>query len=164
MFLLKHRIWCNKFHQNSGVEYERHISLNFHKNQTFWKKNLDFQILYLNSSLQSIPIKKFQSIDYPNQLLDHSLFWTNICFKSMICILNLNNYFDFHVCLSIRTSFCHSGRYSQRLAPFPAVVWQNVTNKSCLVCVKSEKYTFLVTTRPLESMRWGEGELHTLQH
>ena len=37
--------------------------------------------------------------------------------------------------------------------PIPEVVAQNVTNKICLVCVKSEKYAFLVTTRPLGSMR-----------
>ena len=35
----------------------------------------------------------------------------------------------------------------------PAVVPQTVTNKSCLVCVKSEKYVLLVTIRPLGSMR-----------
>ena len=31
---------------------------------------------------------------------------------------------------------------------FPAVVSQNVTNKSCLACVKSEKYASWVTNRP----------------
>ena len=33
--------------------------------------------------------------------------------------------------------------------PIPAVVSQNVTNLSCLACNKSEKYTFLLTLRPL---------------
>ena len=32
--------------------------------------------------------------------------------------------------------------------PIPAVVSQNVTNKSCLVCVKSKKYASWVTLRP----------------
>ena len=51
----------------------------------------------------------------------------------------LNNYFDFHVCLSVRPSVRHSVILSVwKLAPFPAVVSQNVTNKSCLVCVKSK--------------------------
>ena len=36
----------------------------------------------------------------------------------------------------------------RKLAPIPAVVSENVTNKSCLVCVMSEKYAFLVTLRP----------------
>ena len=55
----------------------------------------------------------------------------------------LNNYFDFHVGLSFRVSvrrLC-----VRKLAPIPAVVSQNVTNKSCLVCVISEKYALLVT-------------------
>ena len=37
----------------------------------------------------------------------------------------------------------------------PVVVSQNVTNKSCLVRVKSEKYALWFTLRPLESMREG---------
>ena len=36
----------------------------------------------------------------------------------------------------------------QKLAPIPAVVSENVTNESCLVCVMSEKYAFWVTLRP----------------
>ena len=64
---------------------------------------------------------------------------------------NLNNYFDFHVfshvhvCLSVRFRpfLC-----ARKLAPIPAVVQQNVTNKSCLVCVMSETYAFWVTLRP----------------
>ena len=40
--------------------------------------------------------------------------------------------------------------------PIPAVVSKNGNDKSCLVCVKSEKYAFLVTLRPLWSMREGE--------
>ena len=46
----------------------------------------------------------------------------------------------------------------------PAVVSQSVINKSCLICVKSEKDTFLGITRPLGSMRWEKAELHTLRH
>ena len=45
----------------------------------------------------------------------------------------------------------------RKLAPFPAVVLQNVTNKSCLVCVMSEKYAFWVTLRP-QSDRCCRGE------
>ena len=36
----------------------------------------------------------------------------------------------------------------RRLAQILAVVLQNVTNKSCLVCAMSEKYAFWVTLRP----------------
>ena len=35
----------------------------------------------------------------------------------------------------------------QKLTPIPAVGSQKVTNKSCLVCVMSEKYAFWVTLR-----------------
>ena len=36
----------------------------------------------------------------------------------------------------------------RKKAPFPAVLSQNVTNKSCLVCVMSENYAFWVTLTP----------------
>ena len=45
------------------------------------------------------------------------------------------------VCPSVRTSHFHFFR-------FPAVVSQNGTNKSCLACVKNEKYASWVTIRP----------------
>ena len=38
----------------------------------------------------------------------------------------------------------------------PAVISQNVTNKSCLVCVMSEKYASWVTLRP-QWHRWRRG-------
>jgi len=40
--------------------------------------------------------------------------------------------------------------------PIPAVAKQNVTDKSCLVCDKSEKYAFLVTLTPLGLIRRGQ--------
>ena len=43
--------------------------------------------------------------------------------------------------------------------PIPVVWSQNITNKSWLVCVKSEKCAFLVTLRPLGSIRWWKFEL-----
>ena len=75
--------------------------------------------------------------------------------KTCLLLLHLNNYFDFHVCLSFRRRVPCSVRRPcvRKLPPIPAAVWQNVTNKSCLVCVKGEKYTFLVTLKPLGSMR-----------
>ena len=48
-------------------------------------------------------------------------------------------------CLFVRVSVCLC---VQKLAPFPAVRSQNVTNKSCLICVKSQKYPFWVTLSP----------------
>ena len=45
----------------------------------------------------------------------------------------------------------------------PAVVSQNFTNKSCLVCVKSEKYASLVTLRPQwDRCRRGEAKVRIL--
>ena len=45
----------------------------------------------------------------------------------------------------------------------PAVVSQNVTNKSCLVCVKSEKYESWVTFTPqLNRCCQGEAEMRIL--
>ena len=63
----------------------------------------------------------------------------------------LNNYFDFHVRLSIRPSvrpFVRLVPSAQKLISKPASVSQNVTNKSCMIHVKSEKYASLVTLRP----------------
>ena len=64
----------------------------------------------------------------------------------------LNNYFDFHVCLSILPLSVRSSvrpvLSAKKLTSTPASVSQNVTKKSCLVCVKSEKYASLVTLRP----------------
>ena len=66
---------------------------------------------------------------------------------------HLNNYFNIYVCLSI----CSFVRPSvilcvRKLAPFPVVTSPSVTNKSYLVCVKSEKYAFGVAARPLGSI------------
>ena len=84
--------------------------------------------------------------------------------------MNLNNYFDFLFCLSICTvpSVHPSGSVCpvpsvQKLASIPASVSQNVTNKSCLVCVKSKKYVSWVILRP----QWdhccqGEAKVHVL--
>ena len=47
----------------------------------------------------------------------------------------------------------------RKVALFPAVVWQNVSNKSCLVCGKIEKYAFWVTLRPRPCSPWGKEKL-----
>ena len=74
---------------------------------------------------------------------------------------NLNNYFDFHVCLSIRPCVCPS--VCPKKAPFPAVAFQNVTNKSCLVCVQSEKYASWATLTPqLDCCCRGEAKVRIL--
>ena len=41
---------------------------------------------------------------------------------------------------------------------------QNITNKGWLVCIKSEKYAFMITLRPLGSMRWWKSELLQISH
>ena len=68
---------------------------------------------------------------------------------------HLDNYFNFHVCLSIRPSVpsVSSILCVQKLIPVYAVGSQNVTNRSFLLSVKSEKYAFWVTLRPLGFMR-----------
>ena len=77
--------------------------------------------------------------------------------------VNLNNYFEPHVCLSIRGSVCLSGSVRPNLTSCPASVSQNVTNKSCLVCLKSEKYASWVILRPQwDCCRRGEAEVRIL--
>ena len=47
----------------------------------------------------------------------------------------------------------------RKITQIPAVVSQNVTNKSCLVCVESEKYASWVTLRPQwDRCRQGKAE------
>ena len=59
--------------------------------------------------------------------------------------------------------FVRFGPCVRKLAPIPAVVQQNVTNESCLVCVMGENYAFLVTLRPQsDCCRQGEAEVRTL--
>ena len=48
--------------------------------------------------------------------------------------------------------------------PISADVKQNVNNKIFLVCIKSEKYAFLVTLRLLGSMRQAEADLCELHY
>ena len=77
---------------------------------------------------------------------------------------NLHNYNNLHVCPFLgRPLVAYHSVQSYFTNP---VVWsQNVTNKSCLVCVKSEKYAFLVTPRLIiMSMRRGKAELHTFHY
>ena len=66
-------------------------------------------------------------------------------------IWNLNNFFNFHIFLSI---------WRQSPLPIPAFVSQNVKNKSYLVwCIKIEKYAFLVNLRPRLWVPWGQERL-----
>ena len=52
----------------------------------------------------------------------------------------------------------------RKLTPVSAVGSQNVTNRSFLVSVKSEKYAFWVTLRPLGSMSQDEVKIHALRY
>ena len=75
----------------------------------------------------------------------------------------LNNYFDFHVCLSIHPSVVPDPCFRpSNLTSTPASVSQNgLTNKSCLLCIKSEKYASWVTLRPQwDRCRRGKAEVH----
>ena len=73
---------------------------------------------------------------------------------------HLDNYFRLHLCLSFHT-FVHL-YITFPFFSIPAIVSQNVTDKSCLACVKSEKYVVWVTPRPLRSIKLGEAELCVL--
>ena len=64
----------------------------------------------------------------------------------LMTYLNLNYYINFHACLSFRPCF---GKISSNSR-------SSITKchgKSCLIGIKSEKYAFWVTLRPLEFMR-----------
>ena len=65
---------------------------------------------------------------------------------------------------SVRPFICPSVRLCVRkLAQFSAVVSQNVTKKSCLVCVKNEKYALWMTPPPqLDCYCRGEAEVRVL--
>ena len=93
-------------------------------------------------------------------------FYINLTYQSMkvstTCISHLNNYFDFHVCLSFRP-FSVLRPCVRKLTSIPAVVQQNVMNKSCLVCVTSEKYAIWVTLKlHSDCCCRGEAKVHTL--
>ena len=62
--------------------------------------------------------------------------------------------------MSVCPWFRGFGSVRPNLTSNPASVSQNVTNKSCLVCVKSEKYASWVTLRPQwDCCRRGEAEV-----
>ena len=72
---------------------------------------------------------------------------------------NLNSYLQLHVCLSFHR--CVAGYVGHTLG-FQSLS-QNVTNKSSLVCVKSEKYAFWITLTPqLDRCCRGEAEVRIL--
>ena len=79
--------------------------------------------------------------------------------NQLTTVRTVKNGFNLHVNSSLR---CHISILSH--FTIPAVRSQNVTNKSCLVCVKSEKYAFWVTLRLTGSMRQGESEQNTLHY
>ena len=78
--------------------------------------------------------------------------------------MNLNNYFNFHVRLSFRPpSVLRRPPSVRNFFSISASVSQNVNYKSCLVCVKSEKYASWFTLRPQwDRCRRGEAEVRIL--
>ena len=113
---------------------------------------------------------KMDKFSHLHQILE--LFWAELwcCRLSTMTltgvIIYLHNYFNLHICPSLRRRRRRrhvTSRHTFKL-PIPAVDSQNVSNKSCLACAQSEKYSFWFTLRPLGSMRQGEAELHTLQY
>ena len=85
------------------------------------------------------------------------------CIKSQrLRFAYLNNFFNLFICLSILLGVPGSVHpFVIPLALIPALVSQNITNESLLVCVMSEIYAFWITLRPLGSMRQREDELKT---
>ena len=71
--------------------------------------------------------KELQSVDMIDFIAWHC---TDACLFE-----TLNDYFRLHVCLFFRPFICHTLRF-----PIPAVVSQNVTNKSYFLCLESNKY------------------------
>ena len=69
-------------------------------------------------------------------------------------INNLCNYFNLHICLNVRLSRHTSNSYK---------FITKLGIKSCLLCVKSEKYTSWVVLRPKwDCCRQGEAEVRIL--
>ena len=61
------------------------------------------------------------------------------------------------------STFLSGGWGVRKLILIPTVVQQNITNKSCLICVMSEKYAFWVTLRPKsDRCRQGEAKVRIL--
>ena len=89
-----------------------------------------FSIASISEEIRHQPKSVLYSVWKLNGSSVHTETWTD---------KHLNNYFDFHVCLSIRGSVVLVPS-PQKLTSIPASVSQNVINKSCLLCVKSEKY------------------------
>ena len=141
--------------------------------------DLKFQHLSMTTNIRRDKIN-FHFIRLDPMRSQHDKVW-NLCWKSCIdwtpvpeslekntvILIHLHNYFNLHVCPSFRRRRRRRRRCRRRPTfdfQISAVISESVTNKSCLICVKSEKYAFLGTTRPLGCMRWGEAKLHTLWH
>ena len=125
------------------------------------KNHFDWLTSLIFSALTSIELRSEQS--YSNETLgtrsymyiQHILTtnpskWIIWFHKKMSKLVHLHNYFNLHVCPSFRRRRRRRPTFDFQI---PAVVSQSVTNKSCLICVDSEKYALLVTTKPLGSMR-----------
>jgi len=76
----------------------------------------------------------------------------------------LNNYFNLQVCIRPSVPSVLSVPCVQKLTPVSAVGSQNATKRSLLVSVKSEKYAFWVTFRPIGSMSQDKVKIHALQY
>ena len=84
------------------------------------------------------------------------------CELSLWMYLNQSKWIFQPSCLSVCFQFHSVCPCVQQLTPVFAVGSQNITNKSFLVCVKSEKYAYSVTLRPLGFMRQGEAKIQRL--
>ena len=137
-----------------------------YSNQSFWdsSQNSVKYDSFKPSKAQDAGMKKFQQYFYKFITLSCSDFRCLLKKWALIFLSfwssHLNNYFNFHICLSFRPSICAS---VHKLVPILAVVSLTVTNKSCLVCVMSEKYECWVNLRPQwDRCSQGEAEVRIL--
>ena len=105
--------------------------------QTFFTAIFTMITYYKSSRYVSFPLEAIQGLDFFSAHVDAFPYITS----GRLSVLPA-------------CDMCHTFKFLT-----PAVVSQNVNNKSSVVCVRSKKYAFLVTLRLQGSMRLGKAEL-----
>ena len=119
--------------------------VNFDFDKTWWKSEI-YVIFHYNFSLNYVFAGQY--------------------FKMLSSYLNINNHFNFHICLSFVLLLL--------LCPSECVCLKTCSNSCssitkfhkwiCLVCVMSENYAFWVILRLLGSIRQGKAKLRALDY
>ena len=129
------------------VPCHREVLKRSHVDKTIYLLKIENKYVpIVDSAVKIIEPETEQQSEQPGKLSLKSMMFWSLFFKSMDISTSTSD------CLSIYLSFrlCVCFR---KLAPFPAVVWRNVTNKGWFECVTIEKYAFLVNFSSLLSMR-----------